>query len=161
MVNIHVAYTQPINPAGVEPVLTVEQVWTGLQGKVRTPHEFVEAIAGADVLEERDGGREVVRIAHFRPGYGGGAGSVKETCRFFEPTKVDFIRDNGAVITNTISYGESLGDTDLNMTYTFEHRDIDDAKAHEMRKKYREGARTAVDSSIKAIREKVKEGKIK
>ncbi|KAI9686580.1 MAG: hypothetical protein M1822_003591 [Bathelium mastoideum] len=133
MVNIHVAYTQPINPAGVEPVLTVEQVWTGLQGKVRTPHEFVEAIAGADVLEERDGGREVV----------------------------DFIRDNGAVITNTISYGESLGDTDLNMTYTFEHRDIDDAKAHEMRKKYREGARTAVDSSIKAIREKVKEGKIK
>ena len=75
--------------------------------------------------------------------------------------KVDFIRDNGAVITNTVSFGQSLSDTDLNMTYTFEYRDVDSAEEAEVRKKYRENAQTAVDSSIKAIREMVKDGRIK
>ena len=73
---------------------------------------------------------------------------------------MDFIRDNGAVITNTVSFGESLGDTDLNMTYTFEYRDVEPEKAEETRGFYRNGARTAVDSSIKAIREMVKDGRI-
>jgi hypothetical protein len=65
------------------------------------------------------------------------------------------------VITNTVSFGESLGDTDLLMTYTFEYRDIDDAKAAELRKQHRDGAKMAVDSSIKSIREMVKDGRIK
>ena len=89
MVNVHVAYTQPINPAGASPVLTEAQVWQGLQRKIRHAQEFVVAAIGStDVLEERDDGREVVRIAHFNPGYGGEKGSAKETCRSFEPTKV-------------------------------------------------------------------------
>ena len=74
---------------------------------------------------------------------------------------MDFIREDGAVITNTISFGESLADTDLNMTYTFEYRDVDAAKAAETRKMYRKNAQGAVDSSIKAIREMVKDGRIK
>lgn len=46
------------------------------------------------------------------------------------------------------------------MTYTFEYRDIDPAEAAETRKRYRETARGAVDSSIKSIREMVKDGRI-
>ncbi|KAL9095681.1 MAG: hypothetical protein Q9165_002113 [Trypethelium subeluteriae] len=161
MVSVHVAYTQSINPDGASPVVTQAQVWKGLERKIRYAQEFVGAISSTDVLEERDGGKEVVRIAHFKPGYGGEKGSAKETVRSFEPAKVDFIREDGAVITNTISQGESLSDTDLNMTYTFEYRDIDPAKEVEMRKTYLEGAKGAVDSSIKAIREMVKDGRIK
>ena len=92
MVNIYVAYTQPINPAGASPILTEAQIWEGLERKVRHAQDFVDPISGTDVLEERDGGKEVVRIAHFKPGYGGGGGSTKETCRLFKPTKVCFSR---------------------------------------------------------------------
>ena len=88
MVNVHVAYTQPINPPGAEPVLTESQVWKGLQRKVRFAQEFVSAIGSTDVLEERDGGREVVRVAHFKSDFRGESGSARETCRLFEPTKV-------------------------------------------------------------------------
>lgn len=88
MVNVHVAYTQPINPAGASPVLTEAQIWQGLERKVRFAQEFVGAIESTDVLEERNGGKEVVRIAHFKPGFGGEQGAAKETCRLYEPTKV-------------------------------------------------------------------------
>ncbi|KAI9706263.1 MAG: hypothetical protein M1820_004838 [Bogoriella megaspora] len=161
MVNVHVAYTQPINPAGASPILTESQVWEGLERKVRFAQEFVGAIESTDVLEEKDEGKTVVRIAHFKPEFIAEKGAAKETCRLYKPTKVDFVRDNGAVITNTVSYGESLGETDLWMTYTFEYRDIEESKVVEMRKLYRDGAKGAVDSSIKSIREMVKDGRIK
>lgn len=34
--------TRPINPPGVEPVLSEDQVWQGLQIKARAPQEFVK-----------------------------------------------------------------------------------------------------------------------
>lgn len=34
--------TRPINPPGVEPVLSEDQVWKGLQIKARAPQEFVK-----------------------------------------------------------------------------------------------------------------------
>lgn len=87
MVNIYVAYTAPINPTGATPVLTVSQVWKGLQRKVRHAEEFVPVIGECEVLEEKDGGREVIRQVKFKEG-SGPPGFVRERCVEFEMTKV-------------------------------------------------------------------------
>ena len=86
MVNIHCAYTEPINPAGASPVLTRDQIWKGLQRKIRKAQDFVPVISGTDVIEEKDG--EVTRIAHFKEMHGQPPKEVKEVCKYYYPTKV-------------------------------------------------------------------------
>lgn len=115
MVAIHVAYTEQINPAGASPVLTRDQIWKGLQRKIRKAQDFVPVITGCDVLEEKE--NEVKREAHFKGQDGGEGHSVIEICKSYYPTKVDFIQPNGAVITNTVSDGPSLTEQDYHMTY--------------------------------------------
>jgi hypothetical protein len=91
MVNIYVAYTAPINPSGVTPVLNVAQIWKGLQRKVRKATEFVPAIVECEVLEENDEGREVVRQVRFKEGLGP-VGWVKERCQEHAMTKVSWLK---------------------------------------------------------------------
>jgi hypothetical protein len=86
MVNIHVAYTEPINPPNSPPVLIKEQVWNGLQRKIRHAEEFVPVIERTEVLEEN--GNEVVRVAHFAGRDGGKGHEIREVCRSYWPTKV-------------------------------------------------------------------------
>lgn len=90
MVQIYCAYTAPLNPPGASPTLSREQVWKGLQRKIRRAQDFVPVIASTDVLEERDGGREIVRVAHFRAGgpHGAKEKDVREVCKSFWPVKV-------------------------------------------------------------------------
>lgn len=109
MVQIHCAYTAPLNPPGASPVLSREQVWQGLQRKIRRAQDFVPVITSTDVLEERDGGNEVVRVAHFRAGgpHGAAAKDVREVCKSFWPVKV---RTSGFFFLefHTCSWGESI-----------------------------------------------------
>lgn len=86
MVTVHCAYTEAINPAGAEPVLTREQVWKGLQIKVRQAEKFVPVISKTDVIEDK--GDEVTREAHFKPMHGQPAKTVREVCKSYYPTKV-------------------------------------------------------------------------
>jgi hypothetical protein len=87
MVNIHLAYTEPLNPPGATPTLTRDQVWRGLQRKVRRAQDFIPArVEGCDIVS--DSPEEVVRIAHFKPFAGKPAGSMKEVCRSYWPTRV-------------------------------------------------------------------------
>lgn len=86
MVNVHCAYTEPINPAGASPTLSRDQIWRGLQRKIRHAQDFVPVIEGTDVLEEKD--NEVTRIAHFKSMGGKSAHSEKEVCKSYYPTKV-------------------------------------------------------------------------
>ena len=51
------ASTRLINPPGVEPILTVEQVWKGLQKKAREPQRFVPAISECRI--DNDQGNQV------------------------------------------------------------------------------------------------------
>lgn len=88
MTNIHCAYTEPINPPGATPVLTRDQIWKGLQRKIRKAQDFVPIIVGTDVLAEKD--NEVVRVAHFKERDGIPAGDVKEVCKSYYPTKVRY-----------------------------------------------------------------------
>ncbi|GAB7358026.1 hypothetical protein MBLNU230_g0191t1 [Neophaeotheca triangularis] len=154
MVTINCAYTEPINPTGATPTLTRQQVWKGLQRKVRRAQDFVPVITGTDVVEDK--GDEVVRVAHFKAMHGQPEREVREVCRSFWPTKVDFHQDSGAVISNVVSSGESLEANDLNMTYVFEWRypDVEEGseKAESLFKEHTEGAKMAVHSSIEALR---------
>ena len=169
MVAIHIAYTSPINSSSgpkSEPQLTIEQVWAGLQRKIRHGDEFVPVIESCDVISEYDdpksGNHIVEREAVFKPGTGP-SGKVKEVCESFGQTRVDFHQMNGSLVMNLISRGP---DGELFMTYSFDwlHPEVDEGdseKVEELRKRYTEGATGAVENSIKSIREMVVDGRIK
>ena len=86
MVNIHCAYTEAINPAGASPPLTRDQIWKGLQRKIRKAQDFVPVITATDVLEEKE--NEVTRVAHSKGMHGNPPHEVKEVCKYYYPTKV-------------------------------------------------------------------------
>jgi hypothetical protein len=88
MVNIHLAYTEPVNPAGASPTLTRDQIWAGLQRKIRRAQDFIAVVEGCDIVS--DAPEEVVRIAHFKAFAGKPPGSMKEVCRSYWPTRVCF-----------------------------------------------------------------------
>lgn len=89
MVVVNCAYTEQINPEGASPILTRDQIWKGLQRKIRRAQDFVAPIESCDVLEEKE--NEVVREAHFKEFMGQPAHSVKEVCKSYPPTKVSAV----------------------------------------------------------------------
>lgn len=144
MVTINLAYTAPVNPPGAEPELTPDQVWTGLQYKVRRADKFVPVITECKVLSEdprfsegeqgEQGGEQpqvITRLVMFQPGSGAvpgggdddGSGNrprmVREVCRLYAPCRVDFAQEDGSTIGNYVSRGP---DGELMMTYVFEWR---------------------------------------
>ncbi|KAK5173733.1 uncharacterized protein LTR77_002414 [Saxophila tyrrhenica] len=159
---IHCAYTEAVNPSGASPVLTRDQIWNGMQRKIRKAQDFVPIIDGCDVLEEKH--TEVVREAHFMEFNGNPPKSVKEVCKSYYPTKVDFWQPDGTLITNTVSDGSSLEEADLNMTYTFEWRYPNVEEGSEDHKQKleasRKGAKQAVHSSIEAMRRMASAGEL-
>ena len=87
MVNLHLAYTSKINPAGATPVLNQAQIWAGLQRKIRFAQEFVPVIESCDVLEDKDG--VVTRVVKFKPGLGP-KDTAREVVRGYWPSWVRF-----------------------------------------------------------------------
>ncbi|KAK5707995.1 hypothetical protein LTR97_000535 [Elasticomyces elasticus] len=161
MVVISCAYTEQINPSGASPLLKQDQIWRGLQRKIRHAQDFVPVITGTDVLEDK--GNEVTRVAHFKQMGDNLPHSEKEVCKSYYPTRVDFWQENGALITNTVSDGPG-GEQDFNMTYTFEWRHPDVAEGSEEHKRlaeqYRKQAQGAVHNSIEAMRKMAINGEL-
>ena len=62
---VNVAYTSPVNKPGQEPVLTADDVWTGIVATVRRPQDFVDYISHLDIFD--DTGLTLRRILHFVP----------------------------------------------------------------------------------------------
>lgn len=162
MVNFHLAYTAPINPPSATPVLTVPQVWAGLQRKIRFAQEFVSAITSCEVLSEENG--VVTRVVQFKAGVGA-APSAKEVVTSFGNAWVEFKQEDGSIIRNLISDGPGGTVEDLHMTYMFEwifpKLEEGSVEAEEQLKKSKAMAKMAVDGSINTIREMVKDGRIK
>lgn len=71
------ASTRLINPPGVEPILTVEQVWNGLQRKARDPQRFVPAISECRI--DNDQGNQVSQRVVIQAGGQNNAVSVSWT----------------------------------------------------------------------------------
>lgn len=86
MVTINVAYSQPVNPQGAEPVLTKEQIWKAMEMKVRRAHDFVPVFEDCKVLEEKD--NVIVRETKLKPMEGRPGKTQKETCKLYKPVKV-------------------------------------------------------------------------
>ena len=160
----YIAYTAPINPPDASPVLTLDQLWQGLELKIRSGETFVGgAILQTDVLKtyNDDKGRPVTeREVLFRDGNR----RVHETCVLYHPMKVEFLQKDGGRVMNIISQG-GRGEQDFYMTYTFEwmHPECEgDTEALEKSRQKEEAmAKTAVESTIKVMRELVESGKIK
>ncbi|EUC46829.1 hypothetical protein COCMIDRAFT_4118 [Bipolaris oryzae ATCC 44560] len=163
MVNFNLAHTSRINPPGAAPVLTQPQLWAGLQRKIRFAQEFVPVIESCTVLEESADG-VVTRHVVFKKGMGP-KDTAREVVRGFWPTWVDFEQEDGSHVRNIISDGASGGVEDLHMTYVFEFRlpNVQEGteEAEKELARLKGMAKKAVDSSIDAIREMVKDGRIK
>ncbi|KAF2127093.1 DUF1857-domain-containing protein [Dothidotthia symphoricarpi CBS 119687] len=160
MVNLHLAYTAPINPAGVKPVLTTAQVYAGLDRKIYFPQEFVPVIESCEVIEEKDG--VVVRDVVFKAG--GPKKQAREWVRSYWPAWHDFEQEDGSHVRNIISDGPSGEEGDLLLTYTFQyqlpHLAEGSKEAEEQLVKLKGVAKNAVNKSIDVIRKMVIEGKI-
>ena len=46
------AATRSVNPPGVEPKITIEQLWGGLAKKARNPKGYIPDVASVSVLED-------------------------------------------------------------------------------------------------------------
>ncbi|KAH7125170.1 hypothetical protein B0J11DRAFT_486525 [Dendryphion nanum] len=165
MVKLHLAHTSPINPPSSTPILTLPQIWSGLQRKIRYAEEFVPMIASCTVLSDENG--VVTREVVFKPGQGPRE-RAKEVVRGFEHAWVEFEQDDGTVIRNVISRGSGRGEDgegELYMTYLFEIDLVGIKEGEEEEESERVRltamAKKAVDSSIDVIREMVKDGRIK
>lgn len=159
MVVIHLSHTSAINPSGSSPTLTVPQIWSGLQRKVRFAQEFVPVIESCTVLEEHPDGT-VVRDVVFKKE--GPKPRARETVREFYPSWVDFEQEDGTHVRNVVSEGNQ---GELYMTYMFEfkmdHLNEGSAEAESEAKRLKGMAKGAVESSIEAMREMVRDGRIK
>ncbi|ETS86877.1 hypothetical protein PFICI_00705 [Pestalotiopsis fici W106-1] len=152
MVTINIAYTAPINPAGVEPKLNQAQIWAGLERKVRHAEEFVAIIVACDVVSEGQtakGFSTVTRDVTFK----GAPAPVREVCTHYAPSRVDFEQDNGSFISNIVSKGP---DGELLMTYSFAwaHPDLADGspEVEKLEADHWKTAKIAVEGSINTIR---------
>jgi len=160
----YVAFTAPINPSGVTPVLTLQQIWTALQHKIVAAEKFVGgAILSTDVLSKSTDsvGRVVTeREVVFREGNR----RVHESCTEFPQMKVEFRQPDGSTIMNIVSEdARGSEEGDLFMTYAFEwlHPGASEKELDEKRIKEKRIAAMAVESTIKVIREMVVNGQIK
>lgn len=147
------SYATQINPEGVEPVLTREQVWKGLEMKAENALPFVNGMTQCDMIERKD--NTILREVTFA------GGQSKEFITLYEPVKVQFERlDGTGWIDNTVS--ES--DFGLLLTFTFgirfpgiaENTPEEQAKGDSMRGAYV----GAVAATLARVRQMVADGEI-
>ncbi|KAJ5683135.1 hypothetical protein N7462_006300 [Penicillium macrosclerotiorum] len=155
----NLAFTAPINPSGVTP-LTRQQIWAGLQLKVRSAETFVPgAIQSTDVLSESvdpaTGNSVVVREVVFRESQK----RVKEVVTSFEPCRVEFDQPDGSRVSNVVSEGAG---GDLYMTYIFEwrHPGVSQEELAALLEKQKRMSQGAVEGTLSALRQLVADGKI-
>ncbi|TKA56015.1 hypothetical protein B0A53_01718 [Rhodotorula sp. CCFEE 5036] len=160
------ASTRLINPPGVEPILTVEQVWKGLQRKAREPQRFVPAISECRI--DDDQGNQMTRIVRF----GEGTPEMREEISAFEDCIVYFEASSASEpastssdpdrtrITNTISHGPA---DELFLTFTFAPRmpHLSDEQAASMsQQQVNAVVGRGVQQTVDVIREMVRAGEL-
>lgn len=147
------SYAIPVNPGGVEPQLTREQVWRGLELKAENAMPFVEGMTQCD-LQSRDG-NVIVRTITFR------GTRHRERITLFAPVKVQFERLDG---TGWIDNAISDSDDGLLLTFTFgitfpgiaEGTPEEQAQGDSMRGSYT----GAVAATLARVRQMVRDGEL-
>ncbi|KAK7046549.1 DUF1857-domain-containing protein [Favolaschia claudopus] len=147
------AATRPVNPHGVEPVITEEQLWKGLEIKARNPSVFVPMITSAKVT--KDNGNKLTREVTF----GTNPQVITEEIEGHAATIVYFEMHTGSRVTNIVSYGP---DDQLLLTYGFANGipGIPSDKPKPSAKELNDMIGKAVEHGIDVVRQMVKEGKL-
>lgn len=172
MTIIYAAATAPVNSPGVSPVITMKQLWAGLELKVRKPQLFLAVIDTCDVLE--DDGETVLREVKFKDGGGVGMAPVIGPKVQEKITSIAPISDNAgsgvetfqsmgnaSKVLNIVSSGMD-GELLLTFTFEWEHKEIEEGSEEAVKKQnqYQETAPRGVAGTISAIRQMVKDGKL-
>ncbi|KAI1367016.1 hypothetical protein F5Y08DRAFT_337087 [Xylaria arbuscula] len=135
MVTFNLSYTIPVNGPGLEPKLSQTQVWNCMKHKVRNASDFIAGITKTEILSEAntpDGATVIVRKVNFAPGFHpSGAMDAVESCKLYEPCRIDFVAADGSTITSVVSLGPTAKPEDLHFTYIFEwrHENIEDVSS--------------------------------
>jgi len=163
---IYAAATVPVNPSGVERVLTIEELWKGLELKVRKPELFLPVIDTCKVLEDKDG--VVVREVVFKPG-GPSPHPAVETITHYPPIHSDAksgvetfqMKDSKSRVLNIVSEGPD-GELLLTFTFEWEFKDIKEGseEAIEKQKGYQKTAPKAVAGTVQKIRDLISSGEL-
>ncbi|KAJ5273599.1 Protein of unknown function DUF1857 [Penicillium angulare] len=153
----NLAFTALINTPGEAP-LSRDQVWAGLLLKIRSAETFVPgAISKTNVISESinpEGNAVTVREVVFRESNQ----PKQETVTVYEPTRVEFTQSGGN-ISNVISEG---GNGELYLTYIFEwkHPGASKEELAAFMVKEKGMAQSAVEGTIRSIRQLVSENKL-
>jgi len=111
------AATRPVNPPGVLPKITIEQLWAGIAKKARDPKGYVPNVVSSSVVE--DLGYKIVREVVFRDERTGNESKVTEQITFNEPTCAIFLADTPEqkiYVVNLISFDK---ENNLQLTFSF------------------------------------------
>ncbi|KAJ7866677.1 hypothetical protein B0H13DRAFT_2352417 [Mycena leptocephala] len=95
------AATRPVNPSGVQPAITEEQLWKGLEYKARNPVPFVPVISSSKTTFEE--GNKLVRELTVTTA--SSTTIMKEEIESYAAAIMYFEINTGLRITHTISYG--------------------------------------------------------
>ncbi|KAJ7866686.1 hypothetical protein B0H13DRAFT_2561173 [Mycena leptocephala] len=106
------AATRPVNSSGVQPAITEEQLWKGLEYKARNPVPFVPVMSSSKTTFEE--GNKLVRELTVTTA--SSTTIMKEEIESYAATIMYFEINTGLRITHTISYGPN---DELLLTYTF------------------------------------------
>lgn len=146
---IDISRTIPLDD-GLQPALTVDDVWAGLVEKAENPLPYVKAISACTVVERFEGG--LVRdIEHVGP--------VREVVTFYPKKLVHFVRTHGnarGTIDNEICIDEAGNDV-LKFSFRLVVDGITEGSAEEaafgeqMQSDYLD----AVHTTLQAVRERI------
>ncbi|KAJ7127781.1 hypothetical protein C8R44DRAFT_778791 [Mycena epipterygia] len=147
------AATRLVNPPGVEPVITEDQLWKALEFKARNPSAFVPMISSCKVSV--DDGKKLVREVTF----GSSPNIITEEIEAHHATIVYFEMNTGIRVTNMISYGP--GD-EIFLTYGFANGilGIPADKPKPSAKELNVTVGKSVEGSITVVRQMVRDGKL-
>ncbi|PQE05464.1 DUF1857 domain containing protein [Rutstroemia sp. NJR-2017a BBW] len=184
MTIIYAAATVYVNPPGETPVLSLEQLWKGLELKVRKPQLFIPVIESCKVLSDENESveREVLfkagpvttiihlmdLIAHIAPG-GPTSDPVVETITHLAPVGSEAksgvetfaMKGSQSKVLNIVSEGPE-GELMLTFTFEWEHKDIEKGSEQEKEKQkgYQSTAPKAAAGTVRAIREMIQKGEL-
>jgi hypothetical protein len=140
------SYAVQINPPGVLPILTADQVWKGLEMKAAYAVPFVPGMTRCVVLE-REGNTLLREISV-------SSGDFRERITFYAPVQVQFERiGSEGFIQNTISESEA----GLLLTFTFGIPFLGTSAGSEEERAKGGGMRTSYVEAVNATLRKVRQ----
>jgi hypothetical protein len=147
------SYTTEVNPPGVLPVLTREQIWRGLEMKAENALPFVKGMTKCEVIERS--GNQILRDVIF-------AGSEhRERITLHAPVQVLFERvGEGGVIENIISDSERGLMLTFMFSLAFPGTEPGSAAEREKGESMKHAYIGAVGATLDRVRQMVKDGEI-